>query len=187
MGFAKNDRLRGDAGNDTLDGGAGDDEVSGGTGDDQFDGQELNDNEVDDSGDGSDSANVTLDQVPVPAHTAIQSAAGAATLKDLVMQSEDGAVQYEAEWTSSGFAHTVSVDAAGTVLERTDDIVPWQRAQSRERRGRGIPVPVRNDLRGNQQVASTQTTFELTVLDGSNARTLLVDPLGKLKSDHVGR
>jgi uncharacterized membrane protein YkoI len=74
-----------------------------------------------------DEDDLTIDQVPDPARSALLKLAGGAKILEAGREMEHGALIYEAEWVTNGTEHEAAVTADGTLVE-IEEVVPVKEA-----------------------------------------------------------
>jgi uncharacterized membrane protein YkoI len=123
-----------------------------------------------------DDDDLTIDQVPEPARSALLRLAAGAKIVAAERETQHGVVTYEVKWVVDGVEHEAAVTADGTLLETEESIPPDRvpaavRAAIERHFGRGAKVVVER---------KTIVVYEVEAKISGHEKELVIFPTGRV-------
>jgi uncharacterized membrane protein YkoI len=127
-----------------------------------------------------DEDDLTMEQVPEPARSALMKLAGGARIIEAEREQEYGAVVYEAEWVTSGTKYEAAVTADGALVE-TEEIIPVEKAPQAVRSAIAKHFPAGAKVTVERKMV---VIYEVEARIDGKEREVLVLPTGKVLEGH---
>lgn len=119
---------------------------------------------------------ITMDQVPAKARKALMKLTGDAKITEVVRETDDGAVSYEAEWTSKGLSYEAEVTEEG-VLISSQETLDVNAVPEAVRKAAAKLFPAGAKLTFSKEI---KVTYEVTCTINGKEKEVQISPHGQI-------